>query len=874
MVQSLKSSDSPVVESIKVCWACRGVIKEFNEPAVKKHILLCSQKKNLDDDENIEHFVCDKSDYVVFINLKRSLHQLASDEKFVFKLQSTLPKNLVNYLSDLIVSTCPGSNKKTQKSDTFIAALKHNLPSYTTVTDKICQTHLERFIPRTKEHSQEEIIEDEIPNCVENNNIDKLLSDNVETTIALEDSSECTVSNKTDSVVDCSEGDSEHELQLTRDSFKVANGDKIVYECKLCSRQTSSGQQMLMHQRSHNDGQSFECDTCKFSTIWRKEWNIHLHQKHKSNNFLCHICASEFKTRTALNQHIVSSHSDTNGTGPRHKLQCEHCDYVAREMASLKEHMRKHTGEKIGCPHEGCQFTTFYARSLNKHLSHKHSTEKTQCCYICGFQTRHASSLTKHITLVHKDFKPYKCAQCSFTALYPSEIVSHARSKHLKVKRFACPKCPFKTSYQLAIQKHVARHNMPDGFHCLVCGEVSSSKHKAKKHMEKVHGSSHFQILDPEETTVEKVNANDYKIIEMDESTIDLNTVVVLNDTQRSKRVKESSKKVKNTKGAEPDVLFELPANVQGVSIEPSIIPENIDGNVETVHVDKNLSFKLLNSRTANVEVKTECVDENLPFELPESLLQASGALANGANVSESLDQDTDIYTRARATSAEGNPMLSGTTADFDDNDNSLSSLFDLMSDFPRPSMLNRCQSASTLMFASLSPHLIDRPLTPDFFTDSPSVASFFPNFSTKNLESDGLGLAAEGAFDSSVGQQTLSAPSVSNITSQQPQFRNPNSTFPVASSFLYSPQPGTERSLVEVHLSSSLEQESDCMEVDSVFSHLHTCQQDPSASSGFAALNQNFITEPIPMSQRATGIMEDDDTILQESPFPDRSHV
>ena len=511
------------------------------------------------------------------------------------------------------------------------------------------------------------------------------------------------------------------------------------------------------------------------------------------------------------------------------------------------------SGEKIRCPHDGCKFTSFYARSLNKHLRQKHSKEKTQCCYICGFQTRHASSLTKHITLIHKDFKPYKCAQCSFTALYPSEIISHARSKHLKLKRFACPKCPFKTSYQLAIQKHIARHNEPDGYACLVCKEVLSSRNKARKHMEKEHSSTHFQVL--EEASWEKVNANDYKIKECEDPSLDLNNIVVLNHTQRSSK-KKGHKNVKDQEYTETRNIFELNENVIQASVKTSI------------------------EEIADVKTETECADANSSFELPESLLQASNNHVNSANVSESLSQQTSVYTGSRSTTAEGNPMLSGTTADFDDNENSLSSLFDLMSDFPRPTTLNRCQSASTLMFASLSPHLIDRPLTPDFFTDSPSVASFFPNFSSKNLEADSLGLGTEGAYEHATVQQTLSTPSAANLSSQQAHFRNLNPSSPLTPSFLYSPQSGAGRSLGRVNLSPSLEQESNCMEVDSVFSHLHSCPGDTSSSSAFADLGQNFTTEiqaavaSIPIPVRTTGILEDADGILQESPFPIRPNL
>ncbi|RUS90487.1 hypothetical protein EGW08_001755 [Elysia chlorotica] len=847
--QSLRTPLSQAVESCNVCWTCRGLITDSSELSMKKHSYFCSQRKTLEKNEAIKHFVCDKSDYSIFISVKRCLDKLAEDKKLFSKLQSVFPQHFVKHLVDLTFSAFPNASNNLERSDS-----SSNKPCYYVVTNKECQTNLEETASRSNCSNLQVKSRDIHSDQAENS--DKEFEKQRYGT-APENVVKSPIPSVEEITVSKSKLDSEEELILSRDSYKKEKNEKVIFVCRLCTHQTSSGKQMLRHQKSHNDGHPFECDPCKFSTLWRKEWKIHLQQKHKCDKFLCHICASEFQTNTALEQHIVSSHPEINNRGPKNRLQCQLCEYVAREMASLKEHMRKHTGEKIRCPHEGCKFASSYARSLNKHLRQKHSAEKTQCCYICGFQTRHASSLTKHISLIHKDFKPYKCAQCSFTALYPSEIISHARSKHLKVKRFACPKCPFKTSYQLAIQKHVARHNEPDGYTCLVCGEVLSSKNKAKKHMEKEHSSTHFQVV--EEASWEKVNANDYKIKDCEDTSVDLNRIVVLNDGKSknsSKKKGVKCKKVEDPKCLKTTNVFELDEIV-------------IEAPIETIIEE-----------VADVKAGKQCVGASSSFELPETLMQDAHNHLNTSNVSEPLSQDTSVYSAGRSTTAEGNPMLSGTTADFDDNENSLSSLFDLMSDFPRPTMLNRCQSASTLMFASLSPHLIDRPLTPDFFTDSPSVASFFPNFSTKNLEAEGLSLGTDAAYENVTVQQTLSAPSTANLSSQQAHFRNLNPSSPLTPSFLYSPQPGSGRSLGRVHLSPSIEQEPSCMEVDSVFAHLHSCPSDTPSNSAFVDLGQNFSTEiqaavaSIPMPVRTTSILEDADGILQESPFPIGSNV
>ncbi|GFO21344.1 Zinc finger protein 235-like [Plakobranchus ocellatus] len=846
MVQARKNAPSKQfkklsVASCKVCWACRGLFTEIDDLPVKDHLQLCCQTNPLLSKEKFEYFVCDRSDYAIFTGLKASLDRFLDDEKSIKNLKSAFPRHLVKHLIDLRVSAFPSVREIEQgKSSKTPSNRDEDKPSYYIVSNKECQTNIEcdtKSAASLCQGPEGNSVYEALASIVKCEVLDSCDMEAVSENAAVSPlpSVEGTVSGK-------SHLDSDDELILLRDSYKEEKDDVVSFVCKLCSYNASTAKQMLRHQRSHNDGQLFECKACKFTTLWRRDWNTHMQQKHRNKTFLCHFCAAQLPTSTALDQHIVSTHADYKDTVPRHRLQCEHCDYIAREMASLKEHMRKHTGEKILCPHDGCKFASFYARSLSKHLKQKHSVEKTQCCYICGFQTRHASSLTKHITLIHKDFKPYKCAHCIFTALYPSEIITHAKSKHLKHKRFACPKCPFKTSYQLAIQKHIARHNETDSFACLVCGGVLASRSKAKKHMEKEHGITQFAFL--EEPSWEKVNPNDYKIKEEIQPSIDLDSIVVLNETSKSIEKKKAKKSLSKT-------------------------PSKRSVKTATKRTSKNASKSTVKATAKETGSKDV-------FEYDESALPHSSVLEGNTNLPELSVQNTNPYTSHRQETKEGNPMLSGTTADLDDNENSLSSLFDLMSDFPRPTTLNRCQSASTLMFASLSPHLIDRPLTPDFFTDSPSVASFFPNFSSKNLETDGLSLVNESTYENI--SQALPSSSIPSLPSHPSHFRHANTSSPMLPNFICSPQPGSSRSLGPINLPLSLEPESNCMEVDSVLSELDSCAADATTDSAFARISQNFASEIqdavacVPISEEATkSVGRTSSNSQNESPFPSK---
>lgn len=447
----------------------------------------------------------------------------------------------------------------------------------------------------------------------------------------------------------------------------------------------------------------------------------------------------------------------------------------------------------VQCPHAGCTFKSMYDRSLQKHLRQKHSKEKNQVCYICGFQTRHTSSLSKHIML-HRDFKPYKCAHCSFSALYPSEIISHAKNKHLKQKRFSCPLCQFQTSYPLAIQKHVERHSGIQGYTCSVCGKALKSMYKAKKHMLKDHGCTDYKIIN--ESAAEKVKPNDFKMTISNNSNLDDSCHVVIVNANTVKK-----------EAVEQHVTESIISEIDHPVVNANPLPDH-------------------------------------PSDASQSLVPAS------------LEHESDLYNNSSQSSKGGNPMLSATSNDLGDTDNSLieDSLFDLMSDFPRPPALNRSQSASTLMFASFSPHVVDRAMTPDFFfTDSPSVGSFFSNFPSKTLDSETLTLGNLTNYEHTPQATSVPVSSI-GILPLSTSIRGVKTPSPILPSFISSSGTGSMSSVNYTGMAPSLIQETVCMDMDTVLASPslstlpslndesgHSCSTDKNQQRPFAATNATF---------------------------------
>ncbi|XP_005096558.1 uncharacterized protein LOC101845163 [Aplysia californica] len=805
----------------EVCWTCRGLIFGDSSgiiPAFEQHALMCRGPDVEEHQTSFDYFVCDKADYFALKNLKKNFAKTQKSIKS--KLWATLPSEVVECIFDLCIPENGNAEKesssyfpmdqksKCSQTKIFSGPVLMNQDNISTVDVTICQSENDNTVHFENRSN--------ICNGSGANGNEKILKNQ-------EESFHDQLCINTHTLLL-----KEEEEKLTTECILTKEGNFTNYCCKLCQHQTKSDRLMLRHLNAHDNGQAFKCVKCDFSTMWRSEWNQHCKKCLDQKSFLCQFCGEEFTRRDKFNKHCASAHSDGDPTALqlKNKLQCEQCDYIGRSLTCLKEHKKKHTGEMIFCPHEGCDFKSFYRRSLTKHLNQKHAKEKNLICSVCGFQTRHMSSLTKHMKL-HRSLKKFKCVQCTFTAFTSSQVLDHVRRKHLKEKLYSCPKCPFQTGYPMGIKKHIQRHEGVFGYSCSICGESVGTMRKAKEHMVHRHGCTDYRVLNE---SIEKIKPRDYQI------------------KNRENIIKEPMKYV---------VMI---TNEQ-------VSNDTLD--MEILDVDLNSNDVL--------EMATDILSgESQQISSSEGLLDPT-LHANPT----SMNHVKELFESQTSSEKGRNPMLSATSNDLGDAENSLieDSLFDLMTDFPRPSNLNRCQSASTLMFTSFSPHLVDRPLTPDFFSDSPSAGSFFPNFTSKALETDTLPLGHLSSFDGS--HQEQHADSNSRVLTKA---ANPPS--PILSNFMTSSIATNSNSLHPVvNMSEALLQTSVCENLDSILpsavfgtpcppQKMHGSQISfSSSSSAFTALTDEYSTDlqnAVASIAEATALEDQVEADANdESPFP-----
>ena len=483
------------------------------------------------------------------------------------------------------------------------------------------------------------------------------------------------------------------------------------------------------------------------------------------------------------------------------------------------------SGEMFYCTYENCNFKSIYKKSLKKHLDNKHAIEKAHVCSICGFQTRHMASLTKHI-LLHERKKKFKCLKCSFTSYTANQVQEHVRKIHLQEKPYACPHCSYRTNWPSHIVKHVHGHM---GYTCPVCEESSfSSLSKVKQHMAKIHGKYGKGLPTPRKMSLNNIKPSHYLVQgkeEKQKQDVTMDYVVMITD--------------------EKSLDLGVPGVVD-IDLNPSDVLEMATDiiNRESSEVS-NSSDSLAPSLSADTESLVHVQDM---FDSESSSHKGGNPLLSASS------NDLGVPAAHKG----GNPMLSATSNDLGDAEHSLDSLFDLMTDFPRPSNLNRCQSASTLMFTSFSPHLVDRPLTPDFFSDSPSAGSFFPNFTTKSMEQESLPLGHLTSYDGGVD----------HVQRQLPLNKLMNSASPVIPKYMPSPLTQNMRTFHPVvNITDALIQSSSCDTLDNVLQN--SLFSNRSSSSAFTAVSEQYSRDVQNAVASITENQSDPEGPNNESPFP-----
>ncbi|XP_070205622.1 zinc finger protein 271-like [Littorina saxatilis] len=188
----------------------------------------------------------------------------------------------------------------------------------------------------------------------------------------------------------------------------------------------------------------------------------------------CPLCPATYKNSTNLKEHMFKH------TGEKLHA-CEKCDDKFSLPNLLRHHMRIHSGQRpYKCPH--CDGSFMQPRTLTQHLRKGHPT-----LYKSSSAADRYLAVANSIRTINRTLeKPYTCHLCSAAYKNSCNLKEHM-FKHTGEKDHACAKCDDKFSMLQHLKSHMRIHSRQRPYKCPRCDASFMQPGALTLHLRKGH---------------------------------------------------------------------------------------------------------------------------------------------------------------------------------------------------------------------------------------------------------------------------------------------------------------------------------------------------------------------------------------------------
>ncbi|XP_016965585.1 gastrula zinc finger protein XlCGF57.1, partial [Drosophila biarmipes] len=277
---------------------------------------------------------------------------------------------------------------------------------------------------------------------------------------------------------DWSDQEDEEELWMQGKGEPSTTNDKskslLCTECGVTYSSQNALQKHIARHKTQNDPQKPHlCDFCGRGFRTNPQLISHRRKHTGERPFKCTLCPKEYTNAPTLKLHM-HTHDEQ-----RKVHTCPQCNKTFFSRRNLRDHVKRHTGERpFECPECHQTFTKNSGLKLHSRL---HMAEKPFKCELCGKGFVQNQHLITHLR-VHNGDRPFKCTECDKSFFEKSNMLKHQRT-HTGEKPFKCEECGQAFAHNHHLKSHLRIHTGDKPYKCDQCGKGFCANQSLAKHI-------------------------------------------------------------------------------------------------------------------------------------------------------------------------------------------------------------------------------------------------------------------------------------------------------------------------------------------------------------------------------------------------------